>query len=95
ISLQYNNGSVVSVGKNEEKFEWSTGKNGTIKELEQHVILGGDKNRQYVDAKYSLKDNTTVIEIKNQSEHTTRITEPGLVLLNTETNQGKLLVNGY
>lgn len=95
LSLQYNNGKVIYTLPNEAKFSWSENKDHSIKELEQHITTGKDKNKQDIDAKYSFKDNKTAIHVEIPSKHNKDIKEPGLVLLHIATNNGTLTVNGY
>lgn len=89
-SLQYNNGPVIKVQDATKKFEWSTNKDGTIKELEQKITVGKGKDKQEVDAKYDSKKNQTTIEYdKPKSKEILS----GMILLKMQTNNGNLVIS--
>ena len=69
VSIQYNGGPVVRAGRNEERFEWETDKNGVLRELVQMVDVGTRSNRRRVQAEWNAKKNQTVIHISDESEH--------------------------
>jgi len=85
VSVQYNGGPVVTLPKNSKHFEWSTNKDGTLKELEQKMTVGSGKNRQEVEAKFEGDKNRTKIHAK-QSGPDVETTKPGLDLLRLVTD---------
>lgn len=84
----------------DKKFSWSLNKDGSIKELEQHmkVKLGDDdtddetedENEQNVKAKFNSKKNQTKIKSGNPETEQTIL---GLVLLKMSTNNGSLVIS--
>jgi|GEM_PF-1738146 len=91
VSLQYNNGTVIVPPKNRKSFEWSTEKDGSLKELEQEMEVGKGKDRQDVEAKYDAKKNQTTIKI-DEPKPETKIVKTGLALLRMATDKGKLVI---
>jgi hypothetical protein len=97
-SLQYNDGTTIDVDA-EKKFSWSLNKDGTIKELEQHMkIKQGhdetedeteDENKQDVKAKFDSKKNQTKIKSENPE---TKETLSGMILLKMSTDDGNLII---
>lgn len=91
LSLTYNGGSPMTPPENGLKCRWSLEKPGTLKELEQRLILKGLGNEAEVQAKYERMKGKTEITVKRGgSEPYERTTLPGLVFLNLTTNLGTL-----
>jgi len=91
ISLQYNGGAVITLPKNSKKYEWSTAKDGSLKELEQKMDVGTGSGKQSVEAKFKAKTNTTAIKTEYPKPET-RVVVPGLVLLRMATLDGGLTI---
>ena len=91
MSLQYNNGPVIIPPKNRKSFEWSTEKDGTLKELEQEMEVGKGKDRQEVEAKYDARKNQTIIKV-DEPKTEKKIVKSGLALLRLATDKGKLVI---
>lgn len=91
LSLTYNGGSPMTLPENGLKCRWSLEKPGTLKELEQKLILKDLGNEAEVQAKYKRMKGETEITVKRGgSEPYERTTLPGLVFLNLTTNLGTL-----
>ncbi len=91
LTVQYNGGAVIALPKNGKKFEWSTTKTGSLKELEQKLTIGQGAGRQNVEAKYEAEKNKTTIE-KELPKPETKVTLPGLVLLRLVTDGSGLKI---
>jgi type VI secretion system secreted protein Hcp len=89
LSIQYGDGPIIKPKLATKHFEWSTAKDGSIKELEQKMTVGKGKIKQEVEAKFDLKKNQTKIEYKNPKS---KETLPGMVLLKMSTNNGNLVI---
>jgi Tol biopolymer transport system component len=90
LSIQYNDDSPITPAKNKKSFEWSTNKDGTIKELEQKMKVGKGNSKQEVKAKFDSKKNQTKIKSENPKMEETL---PGLVLLKMSTSNGNLVIS--
>lgn len=91
VSLQYNNGQVITPDKNEKKFEFALNKDGTLKELNQKMQVGKEKPKQNVEAKFDAKKNKTTIKV-NEPKPESNVVRSGLVLLKMATDKGKLVI---
>ena len=89
LSLQYNNGPVLTPPKNKKRFEWKVGRDGSLKELEQKIKVGKGTDKQKVEAKFDGKKNQTTIKVE-EPEPDTKVIKPSLVLLRMATDKGKL-----
>ncbi len=89
VSVQYGSGPVLTLPRNKQTFEWETGRDGTLRELDQRFQVGTEKHGQEVSAHFDAEDNRTVI--RDESKHGRSI-KPGLVLLQMATENGKLAV---
>lgn len=108
VSLQYNGGKVISPLQAVLSWDWDVAKNGSLKELEQHIKVVDGSSTFSVEAHYSARKNATLIERersqsknnvtnKNQErhdagEHSDALTLPGLVLLRLTSSQGHLVI---
>jgi hypothetical protein len=90
VSLQYNGGPVVSSPENTEQFTWDA-ENGRLKELDQSVQIGQGKAQQDTEGSFDAEKNTTTITVHG-SRPEVKIIKPGLVLLRTATNKGRLTI---
>ena len=100
ISTQYNNDSPIAAPHNRQHFQWSLDKDGSLKTLDQIMVVSQDKNRFKVVAKFDAKKNQTKIQIKDNSQVTKDgdnnkddkdiILKPGLDLLRMATRTGLL-----
>lgn len=91
LTLQYNNGAVLTLPRNRKKLEWALEKDGTLKALEQKLEVRTQEERQRLEAKFSLRENETAIRQKDP-EPEFRVVRPGLVLLRMATHQGNLVL---
>ena len=86
VSLQYNSGPIVSAPMNKLSYEWDTGKNAVLKELEQELKIDTGSAEQEVEAGFRADRNQTVIKTKHPNG---TIVKPGLVLLRIASNRGQ------
>ncbi len=91
VSIQYNSDPVITPPKNRKSFEWSTEKEGPLKELEQEMEVGKGKDRQDVEARYDAKKNETTIRV-DETKPEIKIVKTGLALLRLATDKGKLVI---
>ena len=87
VSIQYNNGQVITPSTNKQSFEWSVKKDGTLKELDQEMKIGKGHSKTEVSADFDAKKNKTVIETND-----VKTTLSGLVLLRMATDNGALKI---
>ena len=71
--------------------KWAVEKDGTLKELEQTLVVGTEGHRLEVEAKFRAKKNQTTIT-REEPEPETRLVRPGLVLLRLATDKGDLVI---
>ncbi len=93
VNLQYNGGAVLTLPKNEKKFEWSLNKDGSLKELEQKLTVGKGKDKEEIQAKFDAKKNETAIRVKEKGKDDDdgkKVVKPGLALVRLATDNGKL-----
>ncbi len=90
VSLQYNNGAVLTMPRNRKKFEWALEEDGTLKELEQKLMLRIGEQRQELEAEFDAEKNRTTIEQEPEAE--SKLVKPGLVLLRMATVRGMLVL---
>jgi len=106
ISTQYNNGSAVTAPFNQQDFQWSLNKNGSLKSFDQTIVVGQSKNRHQVDAKFDPKKNQTTIQVQDNSQNGNggdqskddkdkKTVMPGLDLLRMVTHAGLLDIEFY
>jgi len=88
-SIQYGTDPAVAPKLATKYFEWSLGKNGSIKELEQKMTVGQGKTKHEVEAKYDSKKNQT--KIKSEKPRSER-TISGMILLQMHTDGGDLVI---
>jgi parallel beta-helix repeat protein len=82
------NDIVKNIPKTTLEYEWELNKNGTIKELEQDVVI---KNTRRVSAEYESKKNETKITDKEKEEgekSNIKTKKPGVVLFTISTQNG-------
>jgi hypothetical protein len=90
-SLQYDAAAVVMPPQNQARFAWQLDQAGHVRELKQTLRVGGERERQAVQAEFRTRDNQTRIEVQlPRPEHT--LTRPGLALLELVTSKGALQV---
>jgi hypothetical protein len=89
-SLRYNGGAPITPPENKLAFEWSFTSTGGLKELEQHVEVGG-RDEQEAEAKFRARRDATTIKLANRGGERA-IVRPGLVLLRLVTDGGKLVI---
>jgi hypothetical protein len=90
ISLQYNGAAAITAVTNHERFEWET-EGGKLEELQQTIQIGAGNSRQKTTAKFESESNKTTIQVSGSRPGSTE-SKPGLILLRTTTNGGKLVV---
>ena len=101
ISTRYNNDSAVTAPDNQQDFQWSLAKDGSLKSFDQTMVVGQGKNRHEVVAKFDSKKNQTTIQVqdnspggkdgeKNKDDKIRKIVKPGLDLLRMTTHAGLL-----
>ena len=73
-----------------KKFEWSTNKDGSFKELDQAMTIGRGSKRIHVEADYDSKKKQTTI--KQTGKNAFSLTLPGQVLLRMATRNGALVI---
>jgi hypothetical protein len=82
------NGTVKNIPKTTLEYEWELNKNGTIKELEQDVVI---KNTRRVSAEYESKKNETKITDKEKEKgekSNVKSRKLGVVLFTISTQDG-------
>lgn len=84
----YKGTQVLTPEDNRLTVEWTTAPDGSLRQVEQQVILGGPGSQQIVEAHYNASADTTTI---TESGHT--VTLSGLSLLTISTNEGQLNLN--
>jgi pectin methylesterase-like acyl-CoA thioesterase len=89
VSLQYNTDPVIDAAQNSQSYNWETARNGTLKALEQTLVVYSGRTKQEVEAHFKAEKNQTVIEEKSPGLSVTR---PGLVLLRLASDQGRLVI---
>ncbi len=101
ISTRYNNDSAVTAPNNQQDFQWSLAKDGSLKSFDQTMVVRQGKNRHEVVAKFDSKKNQTTIQVqdnspggkdgdKNKDDKIRKIVKPGLDLLRMTTYAGLL-----
>lgn len=98
-NLSYNSIIATSTPKAVLQYEWSTGKNGELKELEQKA----ETDTLMIQAHYDAKKNVTKIEEKmkgkskeereDRDEKKTKKVLPGLVIIGLTTKVGEVQIN--
>lgn len=91
VSLQYGEGAVISLPRNQEIFEWTTRDDGTLSELEQEFKAGPGEESQRVRANFDGRRDETIV-VQQEPEPRTRTLKPGLDLVRIATSTGKLLI---
>ncbi len=91
LNVQYNGGSVLTMPRNEETFNWESEKVGNLEELYQTLTVSAGKNSQRWSAEYESRRNSTTIE-REAPKPEQRSVQPGLVLLQMSTAGGKLSI---
>ncbi len=87
INMQYNSSFVIDAPMNEIQVSYSTGKNSSIKELEQKIDI---KKQLDCVAKYSLKENETEIKLKFEGQEEQKENRAGIAIFKLVTNKGGL-----
>jgi hypothetical protein len=85
VSMQYNGSPVIMQQEDELAFEWAGALNGNLKELNERLTLGSDRNT--VAAKFAANQNATEITADGSES---KSTYPGMVLVRLTTDQGHL-----
>lgn len=89
VTTAYNGAAATTAAPNEEGFEWSTARDGSIKELEQDLQVGREPASTEVEAKYRADRDVTTIKTERPE---TAVTKTGLVLLRLATDHGNLAI---
>jgi hypothetical protein len=89
VSTRYGGGPVVAAPRNRASFQWSLGKHGSLRELEQQLEVRSGATRREIEARFDARRNRTIIK-QEEPEPETVIVKPGLVLLRMATDKGKL-----
>jgi len=90
VRLRYNGGTPITPAENEIAFEWALA--GTsLKELEQKLEVGKDRDEREAEAKFRGERNSTTIRLEQPGQER-RIERPGLVLLRLATDRGNLVI---
>ena len=87
VGLRYGDNDTVDIPENSLKFEWSTSRDGGIKELEQKLEV---EDLFQAKAKYEAKKGQTRIVIEQYGEVKQELIKPGLVPLKLNTAKGAL-----
>jgi len=88
-SMQYNGGPIFTVPDNRIDFHWSTDRSGAITKLDQHVKFDKGVAKTEIMTHYDSKTNETDIHLVLPTGPE-RLTEPGLVIVETATVNGEL-----
>jgi hypothetical protein len=73
-----------------KRFEWSTNRDGSLREFEQSMTIGRGRNRTHVEATYDPAKKQTTIESDCNSP--SKKTLPGQVLLRLATRAGGVVI---
>ncbi len=91
LTVQYNHGSVTTLLRNEEIFEWELGRDGSLKELDQELRVSSMREGPRIEASFDSRTNRTTIR-QEEPEPRTKIVKSGLDLLHMATTGGKLAI---
>lgn len=91
VAMRYNGGPILAAPGNELKVEYSRDKSGSIKEMEQRIVV---RDILQAFAKYSAKKSETEINLK-LGENSSRETVAGIAALKLLTDNGSLKYGGY
>jgi hypothetical protein len=91
LSLQYDDGTVITLPRNQESFEWEAAKDGSLKELQQGLRVGSGEEDPRVEASFRSRKNQTII-IQEEPEPKTKVVKSGLDLLRMATTASKLSI---
>jgi len=87
LSMQYNSGEVLKEVKNKMQVEYSSGRNGALKELQQDIEV---KKLFNVEAKYNAQKGKTEIKVDIEGQKEKKETRKGIVILELLTYKGRL-----
>jgi len=87
LSMQYNSGEVLKEVKNKMQVEYSSGRNGALKELQQDIEV---KKLFNVEAKYNAQKGKTEIKVDIEGQKEKKETREGIVILELLTDKGRL-----
>jgi alpha-tubulin suppressor-like RCC1 family protein len=88
-SIQYNGGPVITAPPNRIEFRWNTDASGAITKLDQHLSLDKGATKTEIVTHYDSKTNQTDIQLVLPTGPQ-KLTEPGLVIVQTATVNGSL-----
>jgi hypothetical protein len=91
LSLQYGQGPVVALSRNRQSYRWTTGRDGSLKELEEELRTGPGKESSRTEAEFDSRTNQTVV-VREEPEPRSKVVRPGLDLLRMATLGGKLSI---
>jgi hypothetical protein len=91
VSLQYGHGPLLPLPRNRKRFEWTLGRDGRLKELEQVMEVRRGHEGQRVRAVFEAEKDRTILWI-DRPKPERRIVRKGLVLLRMATDKGKLVI---
>lgn len=91
VSLQYGHGPVITLPRNRQSYGWTTAKDGSLKKLDQELIVGPGKQRLRIEAEFDSRVNQTLI-VQREPDPKTKVTKAGLDLLRMATSDGKLSI---
>jgi hypothetical protein len=91
ISIQYGQGSLETLPKNRESFDWIVGSGGSLLSLHEELRIAPNRDGSLVVADFDAKTNTTTIVSQLPKPKTKTIVQ-GLDLLKMVTSVGSLSV---
>jgi hypothetical protein len=91
VSLQYGHGPVLPLPRNRKRFEWTLGRDGRLKELDQVMEVRESHERQRVWATFEAKKDRTILWI-DRPKPERRVVRKGLALLRMATDKTKLVI---
>ncbi len=85
-------GPIIRPAHARKKYEWSLNRDGSLKRLNQQMVVGLGRDRVEVQARYDGRKNVTSIDVHGRKGKPLKV--PGLVLLRMVTDQatGRVLV---
>jgi hypothetical protein len=91
LTLQYAQGPTITLGPNRQVYEWKLNDDGTLRSLKQDYQAGDGPSAMQVEARFSARDNQTVIEQHGPGPEQKTV-QPGLALLRLSTSKGALSI---
>jgi hypothetical protein len=91
VSLQYNGGPVLTPPTNQSDFAWVAERDGSLKQLQQRMVIGQGSSRRAVGASFDGTKNQTTIKVDSPPPNQ-QLVQPGLVLLRLTSDKGQLSI---